>query len=188
MSVNSVSETGAAYQNYSSYTAAAKKSEGTDSVENKGVVYESSNISKMSESERATLVSQLKADQENRQAQLASLVQDMISKQGNTYGQATDMWKFLASGEFTVDAATKAAAQEAISEDGYWGVKQTSQRIFDFAMSLSGGDEEKMKKMQEAVEKGFKEATKAWGKDLPGISGDTKKAVDKLFDDFYSQQ
>lgn len=187
MSVNSVSETSAAYQNYSTHASTTKKSEVADAKKDEGVVYESSNISKMSDSERATLVQQLKADQENRQSQLASLVQDMISKQGNTYGQATDMWKFLASGNYTVDAATKAAAQEAISEDGYWGVKQTSQRIFDFAMSLSGGDEEKMKKMQEAVEKGFKEATKAWGKDLPGISGETKDAIDKLFDDFYSK-
>lgn len=187
MSVNSVSETSAAYQNYSSYNSTAKKPEAADVKEDKGVVYESSDISKMSASDRSNLVEQLKADQANRQSQLASLVKDMISKQGNAYGQANDIWKFLASGNYTVDAETKAAAQDAISEDGYWGVKQTSQRIFDFAMALSGGDEEKMKKMQEAVEKGFKEATKAWGKDLPGISGDTKDAVDKLFDDFYSQ-
>lgn len=187
MSVNSVSETSAAYQNYSSYNSTAKKPEAADVKEDKGVVYESSDISKMSASDRSNLVQQLKADQENRQSQLASLVKDMISKQGNAYGQANDIWKFLASGNFTVDAETKASAQQAISEDGYWGVKQTSQRIFDFAMALSGGDEEKMKKMQEAVEKGFKQATKAWGKDLPGISGDTKDAVDKLFDDFYSQ-
>lgn len=39
---------------------------------------------------------------------------------------------FLASGNFTVDAATKAQAQADIAEDGYWGVSQTSQRLFDF--------------------------------------------------------
>ena len=32
------------------------------------------------------------------------------------------------------------------SEDGYWGVKQTSSRIFDFAMALAGDDEEKMQR------------------------------------------
>jgi histone deacetylase complex regulatory component SIN3 len=190
MSVNSINETASTYQNYSSYVStASKKTEDTvSSKESSGVVYESSDISKMSASDRANLVEQLKADQESRQSQLTNLVKDMISKQGQTYGQANDIWKFLASGDFTVDAQTKADAQEAISEDGYWGVKQTSQRIFDFAMSLSGGDEEKMKQMQEAVEKGFKLATSAWGKELPGISSDTYDAVNKLFDDYYSEK
>lgn len=110
----------------------------------------------------------------------------MISKQGNAYGQANDMWKFLASGNFTVDAQTKAQAQADIAEDGYWGVKQTSERIFDFAKALSGGDMDKMKEMQAAFEKGFKQATKTWGKELPQISQDTRSAVNKLFEDFYA--
>lgn len=186
MSVNSVSETTPSYQNYSSTTTAKKSVDTGNSKESSGVVYESSNINKMSEKDRANLVQQLKADQAKHQSQLADLVKDMISKQGKTLGQADDMWKFLAEGNFTVDAETKNAAKEAISEDGYWGVKQTSQRIFDFAMALSGGDEEKMKKMQDAVEKGFKEATKAWGKDMPDITGNTHDAVNKLFDDFYA--
>lgn len=186
MSVNSVSETRTSYPDYSSATVSRKNVDTATAKESKGVVYESSDIGKMSASDRANLVQQLKADQANRQSQLADLVKNMISKQGSTLGQADDMWKFLASGNYTVDAQTKKAAQEAISEDGYWGVKQTSQRIFDFAMSLSGGDEEQMKKMQEAVEKGFKEATKAWGKELPGITGETHDAINKLFDDFYA--
>jgi hypothetical protein len=66
------------------------------------------------------------------------------------------MWKALASGNFTADADTIAKAKEDISEDGYWGVKQTSERIFDFAQALAGDDEEKMKTMKEAVEKGLK--------------------------------
>ena len=96
------------------------------------------------------------------------------------------MWKFLASGNFTVDAQTKAQAQADIAEDGYWGVKQTSERIFDFAKALSGGDMDKMKEMQAAFEKGFKQATKTWGKELPQISQDTRSAVNKLFEDFYA--
>ena len=62
-----------------------------------------------------------------------------------------DIWKFLAKGDFTVDAATKAQAQKDISEDGYYGVKQTSERLFDFASALAGDDVEKMKKMQTAI-------------------------------------
>ena len=56
----------------------------------------------------------------------------------------------------------------------------------DFAVALSGGDEENMKKMVSAVEKGFKEATKSWGKDLPSISNDTYSATMKKFDQWFS--
>lgn len=43
-----------------------------------------------------------------------------------------------------------------------------------------------MKEMQAAIEKGFKKAEKTWGGKLPGISYDTKEAVNKMFDDYYS--
>ena len=45
----------------------------------------------------------------------------MMTKQGQTYGKANDIWSFLASGNFTVDPATKLQAQADIAEDGYWG-------------------------------------------------------------------
>ena len=142
--------------------------------------------SKMSASDRATLVSQLKADAQSRTEQMTSIVTKMLQKQGVTIGKADDMWKVLAGGNFTVDAATKAQAQADIAEDGYWGVSQTSQRIFDFAMALSGGDKDTMEKMRSAFEKGFKQATATWGKELPSISRDTYSAVEKLFDDYAS--
>jgi len=110
----------------------------------------------------------------------------MFEKQGVTFAKADDMWKMLASGDFEADAETIAKAKEDISEDGYWGVSQTSDRIFDFAKALSGGDMEKMKEMQEAVAKGFSEATKTWGKDLPDISKQTLEAVNKKFEEFYN--
>lgn len=197
MSVGSVTNTTStdAYS-YASTTKAAAKTEEKSTAE-AGVVYEKSgesgkkatySINKMSEKDRADLVAQLKADQANRQGQLVNIVEQMMKKQSTTFSMANgtdDMWKFLASGKFEVDAATKAQAQEDISEDGYWGVKQTSQRLFDFASALAGDDVEKMKEMQEAMEKGFKLATKAWGKDLPDISKDTLDAANQMFEDYY---
>ena len=47
---------------------------------------------------------------------------------------------------------------------------------------------EKMKEMQSAIEKGFKMATKSWGKELPGICKDTFDATNKLFDDYYKSK
>ena len=142
----------------------------------------------MSKEERANLVSQLKADQEYRQNQFVDLVSRMVTGQGNTLAKTDDIWKFLASGNFTVTPEVKAQAQADIAEDGYWGVTQTSQRLFDFASALAGDDEDMMKKMESAMEKGFRQATGAWGRDLPEISGKTMDASRKLFADYYASK
>ena len=144
---------------------------------------------KMSDAERASLVQSLKADLDNQMARFTNMMTQMFQKQGITGISANGdhMWRKIASGNFTVDAQTKAEAQQAISEDGYWGVKQTSQRIFDFAYALAGDNPEKMKEMQAAVEKGFEQATKSWGKSLPSISQETHSAIGDLFDSYYEK-
>lgn len=191
MNVNGISNQTSTYAAYKSteQKAAATETEGKQTEAS--AVYEPSTDAKKTDTvttkqKNEAIISKLKAETEARTQQLQQLVQQMISKQGNAYGQANDMWKFLASGNFTVDAQTKAQAQADIAEDGYWGVKQTSERIFDFAKALSGGDMDKMKEMQAAFEKGFKQATKTWGKELPQISQDTHDAVNKLFEDYYA--
>ena len=144
---------------------------------------------KMSDSERASLVQSLKDDLNNQMSRFTNMMVQNFQKQGINFSMANgdDFWKMMASGNYTVDAKTKAEAQQAISEDGFWGVKQTSQRIFDFAKSLAGDDVELMEKYQKAVEKGFSQAEDAWGGSLPSICGDTHEAINKLFDDYYEQ-
>lgn len=194
MSVNSVGSAAAANA-YQAYAATGSQSSEKTSSESKettaaaesGAVYEPSKETATAKEAKiykpnTELVNKLKADAEARTSQLRSLVEQMISKQGNAYGAANDIWKFLASGNFTVDAATKAQAQADIAEDGYWGVNQTSDRIVDFATALTGGDPDKIEEMRSAFEKGFKKATGAWGKDLPDISQRTYDAVMEKFD------
>lgn len=178
MDMNSISRVNAYtstynYQNQVKKTANAETSEKTD---NSGVVYEKS------ETDRSAIIAKMKADTEQRTAQLRSLVENMMKNQGQQIGTADSMWRFLASGNFTVTAEAKAQAEAAIAEDGYWGVEQTSQRIVDFAMALTGGDASKAEEMRDAFEKGFREATKSWGKKLPSISQDTYDAVMEKFD------
>ena len=152
---------------------------------------ENSSTSKVSskETDRTKIIQQLKADDALRQQQLLDIVHKMMGKQAKTYGIANSendedsIWKFLAKGDFTVDAATKAQAQEDISEDGYWGVKQTSERILDFAKALAGDDPDKLEQMRSAFEKGYKQAEKTWGGELPEISKNTFDAVMKGFDE-----
>ncbi len=167
----------------------------TEKAENKdGVVFEKAaettkkatySINKMSAEDRAALVEQLKQDDLNRRNQLTSLVQKMFGEQA---GVSNLSGLFSPENLKNVTAADIAQAKEDISEDGYWGVKQTSQRLFDFASALAGDDVEKMKEMQAAMEKGFKQATSAWGKDLPGICQDTMKAANQLFEDYYASK
>lgn len=188
MDVNGIT-TSYATSTYADYTAKYASKEATASPETNEVAatYESS--SKTGKTNQA-LVAQMKADLEARTNQLKSLVEDMLSKQGNTFAIANysededGIWKFLASGEYTVDEAAKIKAQEEISENGYWGVKQTSERIVSFAKALTGGDASKLEEMRDAFEKGFAAATKAWGKDLPEISNQTYDAVLKGFDEW----
>jgi len=146
-------------------------------------------IKQMTKEDRDALVSKMKSDLEERQNQMTSIVEKMMGKQVETVGKADEsIWQFLSKGDFTVDAATKAQAQKDISEDGYWGVKQTSQRLFDFALALAGDDQEKMKTMQSAMEKGFEKATKTWGKELPEISKDTMAAAKDLFANYFAEE
>lgn len=177
MDVNNVNRTNTYATGYT-YQQQNKKveEEASKKKSESGVVYE--------KSDRSAIVAQLKKDAEQRTAQMRSMVEGMMKNQGVQIGNADSMWRFLAGGNFTVSAAAKAQAQEAISEDGYWGVKQTSERILEFAKALTGGDASKAEEMRAAFEKGFKQATGAWGKELPSISQDTYKAVMKGFDEW----
>ena len=187
MAINSITNSVAAQQ-ASTYTEAKtdhtdKKSEISTKTDT-GVVYEKSSGQTSGTVTKKTdyaLVNKLKADAEQRTSQLRSLVEKMMTKQGVAIGTADSMWSFLAKGNFTVDEATRAQAQADIADDGYWGVDQTSDRILDFAKALSGNDPEKADLLLDAFKKGFKEATKSWGQDLPDISQRTYDAVVEKF-------
>ena len=187
MSVNGVTQTQTTTYDTTTYTKkaaekTADKTSGT-SFSKEAAVYESSGTTAKQKS-NAAIVAKMKEDTAKRTAKLQNLVSDMFLKQGQTFTSSSDMIKALANGELKVDAATAAQAKEDISENGYWGVKQTSERIFDFAMALSGGDKDKMNEMLAAFEKGFRQATGAWGKDLPSICQDTYDAVQDKFDSY----
>lgn len=184
MSVNSVNATTAytpKYQN--TYNNTAKVEEDKKSKD-EGVVYQKGSSSTKATYAKEDVVARLKKDAEDRTSQLRSLVQQMMGNQGNRIGQADDMWRFLAKGDFTVTPDVKAQAQKDIADDGYWGVNQTSDRIIEFAKALVGDDPEKAEQMRSAFEKGFKAATKSWGQKLPDISQRTYDAVMSKFDDW----
>ncbi|MBQ6986030.1 MAG: hypothetical protein IJR48_01535 [Oscillibacter sp.] len=132
-------------------------------------------------------VNQLKADLEQQKSRFLTSVKEMLGKQGVKVAEGDGIWKQIAQGKFQVDDETRAAAKDAISEDGYWGVKQTSERFIKYAKALTGGDPAKAEAMREAFQKGYKEAEKAWGGSLPELSQKTYDATMKLFDDWANE-
>lgn len=195
MNVNGITSSTPVYNTpstTSANTASEQKVNVNNTANESGVVYEPSKQTapaKKTYTQNTALINQLKADAEARTAQLKSLVEKLMAGQGNAIGTADDtsIWSFLRTGNFTVDAATKAQAQADIAEDGYWGVEQTSSRILDFAKALTGGDPDKVEEMREAFEKGFKQATGTWGDELPEISQKTYAATMQKFDDWAAE-
>ena len=126
-------------------------------------------------------IAKLKADAEERTNSLRSLVEKMMTKQGQTIAKSgvldfengTNLAEIFKNLE--VDEETRLQAQKDTAEDGYWGAEQTSERILSFATALAGDDPKLAQDMLKAIEKGFGEAAKAWGEDLPELSQNTMK-------------
>ncbi|MCR5329739.1 MAG: hypothetical protein K6E62_00935 [Lachnospiraceae bacterium] len=129
-------------------------------------------------------IDRLKAEADERHAQLKGLVEKLLLKQGGTWDNSQGLASLYRKLE--VDEETRAQAQEDIAEDGYWGVEQTSDRILDFAKALAGTDPDMAEKMLDAIKEGFKQAGIEWGEDLPEISQKTMDATYKKVNDWIS--
>lgn len=119
-------------------------------------------------------IDKLQKSVDDRLSSLRETVRAMIEKQGYHFNDPK-----LQSGEAKVeiDSETAAKAQTEISDEGYWGVKQTSERIIEFAKNISGGDASKLETLKGAIKEGFEAAKKAFGGELPEISQKTYDAV-----------
>ncbi len=182
MSVNGITNATQTYENKSTVKANQPTAETKQNEEevSTAAVYEKSepevDKKKIYQRDTAT-IDRMLAEAEKRTQHLRDLVQKMLMKQGQTFNDSTNIYELLREGKLNVDPETKAQAQKDIAEDGYWGVEQTSERLVSFAKALTGGDLSKANEMIEAVKKGYEEATKAWGGELPEISKRTLDAT-----------
>lgn len=180
MSVNGITNSTAAYTPNSVPAATVKEAatKGKE-TENAGVVYEPSKATD-SDSKKITdyssIVTKMKEDLNTRNKHLQDLVNQLLGEQANKYTSLAEMFKNI-----NADPATIAQAKKDIADDGYWGVEQTSDRIVSMAKALSGGDASKADTLISAIQKGFDQATKAWGDELPDISKRTiDSAIEKM--------
>ena len=70
-------------------------------------------------------------------------------------------------------------ASELVSENGFFGIANTADRIAGFVLNGAGDDVEKLKAGREGVAKGFEDAKKIWGGELPEIS---QKTIEKTLE------
>lgn len=192
LSVNT-SSTYATGSSKSALKSLAKKTDNTSNTTkaaDTAAVYEKTTTEKKDSANkiynRDAVVAQLKADQENRAASMQNLVEKLLGKQKGTFDLANST-NLAATFRQAVQFASPediAKAQADIAEDGYWGVNKTSDRLVSMAIALAGGDTDKADELKNAITKGFKKATAAWGEKLPQLCQDTYDAAMKKMDDW----
>ena len=77
---------------------------------------------------------------------------------------------------------SKEEATELVSEDGFFGVTQTSERIANFVINGAGGDESLLRAGRQGMLEGFKMAEEMWGSELPEISQQTMQKATEMVD------
>lgn len=182
-----ISNVTAAYQTSKTTTVSKTDTSNATSTtatvkEDAAAVYEKSDANSSINNDaanRKALVDALKADAEAKAKQFNDLVMNMISGQNKAFTKLGDLFEAVKNGEIKVDPEVVEQAKADIAEDGYWGVKQTSERLVSFAQALAGNDPDKADEMIKAVKKGFDQATESWGRKLPDIC---QKTVDKTIE------
>ena len=86
-----------------------------------------------------------------------------------------------------LDEMSEDEAKEAVSEDGFFGIKNTALRISDFVLIGGGEDIDRLKAGREGVLKGFNDAQSIWGDTLPDIAYKTLEEVLKRIDEKISK-
>ena len=132
---------------------------------------------------------------EARFASMRSAVESLIGGMTGESGQNGQAFWAMAANQgrfedFRVDEATQAKAKELIGEDGYFGIKKTTERIMEFAKALAGAgaSEKTIENLRSGVQAGFDAVAKLFGgfDKLPELTQNTYDAVMKEFDNWLS--
>ena len=78
---------------------------------------------------------------------------------------------------------TQDEAKQLVSDEGFFGVTQTSDRVSNFVFNFAGDNLEILQKGREGIVKGFQEAEKLFGGELPDISYKTQERTLALIDE-----
>ena len=125
-------------------------------------------------------ISILKEEAEKVYAHLKQIVSDLLERQGYSIEQLGE----LKAEDIKVDQKARDEAAQMIEEGGPLSPENVSNRILDFAKSISGGDKSKFELIKGAIKEGFEQAKKALGGELPEISQKTYDLIQKKLEDW----
>jgi len=108
------------------------------------------------------------------------MVETLLNQQAERQGFVSG-WNIR---DIEVTDEMRAEAQEMIDEGGYFSVESTATRLLDFAVAISGGDPSRIDLLRDAVQRGFDQAERMFGGELPEISHQTLEAVMNGFDEW----
>lgn len=74
-------------------------------------------------------------------------------------------------------------ATSLLGEDGFFGIEKTSDRVSNFVFNFAGDDVDLLKEGREGIVRGFEEALKLFGGQLPEISYKTQERTLELIDE-----
>lgn len=127
----------------------------------------------------------------------SSLTKDNALTQASLTGEQQEVLDFLSGKETQngwslknivyegkpITELTPDEAKELVDEDGFFGIKQTSDRVSNFVFAFAKDDLELLQKGRDGIVQGFEEAKKLFGGELPEISYKTQERTLALIDE-----
>ncbi|MCW8837846.1 MAG: hypothetical protein OQJ77_01805 [Thiovulaceae bacterium] len=98
------------------------------------------------------------------------------------YEEFQSFLKDIGYGGKSIAELSQDEAAELVSEDGFFGIKQTSERIANFVINGANGNENLLRAGREGMLEGFKQAEEIWGGELPEISQKTMSLATEIVD------
>ncbi|APW65985.1 hypothetical protein LPB137_09010 [Poseidonibacter parvus] len=77
---------------------------------------------------------------------------------------------------------TQGEAKDLVSDGGFFGVDETSQRVTSFVINMTGDNIEALQESRVGLVQGFEEAQKLFGGELPDISVQTQDKTLEIID------
>lgn len=124
-------------------------------------------------------IDQLRKESEKAYENLRRLVMDMLQNQRAASGQEKLSGNALEEAMAKYVTPTEDLQLEPaqlIADDGPLGAEAVSQKIVDFAISISGGDKTKLDQLRSAIDEGFNQVKEMFG-GLPEVSQRTHTLV-----------
>lgn len=152
-------------------------------------LYQTAQMQKASKTDQLeSIKEEHRASQAKQFAQMMSQVQSSVAgkiKESSFEIEYKEFKDFLAEIGYEgkpLASLSQDEAKELVSEEGFFGIQQTSERIAEFVIMGAKGNEELLREGRKGVLQGLKEAEEIWGSSLPDIAYETMDKTLEMID------